>query len=106
MSNLLVTRSEDRNRIIVGQLLTFDANNGKWLIDGQPLPSDLALLVAGTVMVAQQWRDGRVVSTLWPDDVGSLTRAVEEGNEAIPKEEWEEGRDGKVKAPWAISHVV
>jgi hypothetical protein len=103
---LLVTRSEDRNRVIVGQLLVFDANNGKWLLDNQPPPSDLALLVAGTIMVAQRWLDGRVIETLWPDDVPSLARAVEEGNEAIPKEEWEEGQDGKAKPPWALAFVV
>jgi hypothetical protein len=106
MSNNLIVRSSDPNRVIVGQLLNFDANSGKWSIDGKAPPAGLKLLVAGTVSVAQKWHDGKVVDTLWPDDGRNLTDAVEEGNEAVPKEQWEKGPDGKPKAPWSISHVV
>jgi hypothetical protein len=106
MENGLMVRPEGDDRIIKGTLLQFDANAGKWLIDGQPPPPGLKLLVGGTVAVAQQWRGGKPLATLWPGDVPSLANAVEEGNESIPKEDWEEGADGKPKPPWSISRII
>jgi hypothetical protein len=106
MSNELMRRNDGDDRVIKGQLLTFDANAGRWMLDGNSPPPDLKLLVAGTVSVAQLWKGGKPLTTLWPNDVPSLASAVEEGNDRVPKEEWEEGVDGKPKPPWAISRVV
>jgi hypothetical protein len=106
MSNELMTRPDGDARVIKGSLLQFDANNGKWLLDGQPPPAGLQLLVAGTVAVAQLWKGGKPLTTLWPGDVPSLALAVEEGNDAIPKEEWEKGPDDKPKPPWSISRII
>jgi hypothetical protein len=102
----LVKRSGDNNRVIQGQLLALDANNGKWLLDSQPPPSGLRLLVAGTVLVAQQWHGGKPINTVWPDDASSLADVVEDGNEAIPQSEWETDKTGTPKKPWSLSHVV
>jgi hypothetical protein len=102
MNGLLVPRTDD-NRVIVGQLLTFDANAGRWLLNGKPPPADLRLLVVGTTAVAQHWQDGKVISSVWD---GDLAEVCEEGNEAIPREEWEDSPDGKKKAPWSVSSVV
>lgn len=101
MNSLLVQRADD-NRVIVGQLLTFDANNGKWLLNNKP-PPDLRLLVVGTAAVAQHWQDGKVVASIWD---GDLAEVCEEGNEAIPKDQWEILPDGKQKKPWSVSSVV
>jgi hypothetical protein len=104
--NDLMVRPEGDDRVIKGTLLQFDANNGKWLLDDSPPPAGLQLLVAGTVSVGQLWKGGKPLTTLWPGDVPSLAAAVGEGNESIPKEEWEEGADGKRKPPWSISNIV
>jgi hypothetical protein len=102
----LIKRSGDDNRVIQGQLLALDANNGKWLLDNQPPPSSLRLLVAGTVSVAQQWQGGKPITTVWPDDASSLADVVEEGNESTPQSQWEKDQSGTPKKPWSLSHVV
>jgi hypothetical protein len=102
----LIKRNGDNNRVIQGQLLAFDANNGKWLLDSQPPPSDLRLLVAGTVSVAQRWQGGKPITTVWPDTVSSLADVVEEENESIPQSQWEKDQSGTAKKPWSLSRVL
>ena len=47
MTHPLVTRSnDDRNRVVVGRLISFDGNAGKWMLDGKPPPAGMKLLVA------------------------------------------------------------
>jgi hypothetical protein len=106
MFDLVKRDGDDANRVIQGQLLVFDANNGRWLLNDKPPPSGMRLLVGGTVSVAQQWQGGRPVATVWPETVSSLVDVVEEGNESIPEAQWEKDQSGSSKKPWSISHAV
>jgi hypothetical protein len=105
MTGLLVPRNDD-SRVIVGQLLTFDANAGKWSLSGKPLPHDWRLLVIGTTAAAQQWHGGKTIDTVWADEGRDLHEICEEGNAAIPQSEWELSQDGKAKPPWSVSCIV
>jgi hypothetical protein len=102
----LVKRSDgDADRVIKGQLLSFDANAGRWNLDDKPPPAGLRLLVGGTIAVAQRWLGGKPAGTVWPGGQ-SLVDVVAEGNESIPEDQWELDQSGKRKQPWAISRVV
>jgi hypothetical protein len=102
----LVKRSDgDADRVIKGQLLSFDANAGRWNLDDKPPPAGLRLLVGGTTAVAQRWLGGKPAGTVWPSGQ-SLVDVVAEGNESIPEDQWELDQSGKRKQPWAISRVV
>jgi hypothetical protein len=73
--------------------------------DGDELLADLELVAVDVGRVVQKWQDDRPVETIvlqphqkFPD--------VEEMNEKVPKEEWVEGPEGKLRGPWQAQHIL
>jgi hypothetical protein len=76
------------------------SNSTGWVDrDGLPLPD--TMLVIGLITVLRRWKDNRPeykAEHPLPD--------LERLNAAIPVSEWEPGKDGKPRKPWAITYVV
>ena len=91
--------------IIQGSLVKF-SNEAMWVTrDGDELSADLELVAVDVGRVVQKWQDDRPVETIvlpphqkFPD--------VEEMNEKVPKDEWVEGPDGKLRGPWQAQHIL
>jgi hypothetical protein len=93
---------DDRDSWIQGVLLK--CVDGAWeRRDGDDVPDVLKLLAVGTTEVVQHWRNKKPVETLilGVDDLPDC----DELNEAIAKDEWEDGPGGK-SPPWRHSCVV
>jgi hypothetical protein len=76
--------------------------DGRWSADGLPLPE--RLLVVGYTRGLQCWRDGELLDEL--DEREGPLPDVDELNAPIPREEWETGRYGGLKPPWALAYVI
>jgi hypothetical protein len=71
--------------------------------------ADTALyLVAATLEAVQRWQNQRPIETiietpnrLLPDD-----DELREWNARIPREQWERGPDGNLRAPWQRAHIA
>jgi hypothetical protein len=76
------------------------SNSTGWVDrDGLALPD--TMLVIGFITVLRRWKDKRPeykTEHPLPD--------VEKLNSAIPVSEWEPGKDGKPRKPWALTYVV
>jgi len=92
----------ESRRLIRGVVAKFV--DGRWHdADGLPLPA--RLLVVGTTRALQCWREQKPIDTIieQPDEPLPDVNAL---NEQIPKNEWENGLDGKPRGPWQLNHVV
>src|SRR5262249_43334643 len=76
--------------------------DGRWSADDLPLPD--ALLVVGHTRGLQCWKNGELLDEI--DERDGPLPDVDELNDQIPQKEWEPGRDGKPKPPWAFVYVV
>lgn len=96
---------EQRGGVIRGMLLKF-TNDFVWVTgDGEELPPGLELVAVDIARVVQKWADKMPVETrvLGP---GEKFPDVDKLNDATPRQEWEEGPDGKPKGPWQAQHIV
>ena len=90
--------------IIQGTLSKFSAE-GLWVDrEGNEIPGDLELVAADVIRLVQKWQDQKPVETIilqphqqFPD--------VEAMNEAVPRDEWEEGPAG-LHGPWQAQHLL
>jgi hypothetical protein len=91
--------------VIRGTCVKF-TNEATWVTsDDEELPAELELIVVDIGRVVQRWKDGQPIETIvlapgqkYPD-VNAL-------NEAVPKDEWAEGPDGKPRGPWQAQFIV
>jgi hypothetical protein len=91
--------------IIQGILAKF-TNEATWVTrDDEVLSADLELVAVDVARVVQKWSDGRPIETIilephqkFPD--------IEEMNEKVPRKEWAEGPDGKLRGPWQAQHIL
>jgi hypothetical protein len=91
--------------IIQGNLVKF-TNEATWVTrDGDELSADLELVAVDVARVVQKWQDQQPVETIilephqkFPD--------IEEMNEKVPREEWVEGPDRKLRGPWQGQHIL
>ena len=93
------------NRLIQGELIKF-TNTGTWVArSGEELSGTLELVAVGTTRVVQRWNDGRPIETrvLQP---GKKFPNLEELNATVPRSEWREGPDGKLRGPWEAQYLV
>jgi hypothetical protein len=90
--------------IIQGTFLKF-SNEGQWIDrDGNEIPDNLELCAAEVLRLVQKWEDQKPVETIilephqkFPD--------VEAMNDAVPRDEWEEGPGG-LRGPWQAQHLL
>jgi hypothetical protein len=73
--------------------------------DDNEISPDLELVAVDIARVVQKWADGKPVETRilglsenFPD--------IEALNEAVPRDQWEEGPDGKPRGPWQAQHIL
>jgi hypothetical protein len=96
--------SSENNRLIQGEIIRFA--DGRWSTkEGAAFSGDLALLAVGTARALQRWEARMLVETI-VERPGERLPDLEELNEAIPKEQWEAGLDGKPRPPWVMQSVV
>src|SRR5215469_5080024 len=95
---------EGDNRIIQGKLVKF-TNEATWESGEEELPSDLELIVIDVSRVVQKWHDGNPVETIilapkepWPN--------IKAMNDAVPREDWEDGPDGNPRGPFQGQYIV
>jgi hypothetical protein len=87
------------DRVMRGTIARWSASTSWVDRDGLPLPS--TVLVIGLTTVLRRWEDKRpeyITEQPLPDP--------EQLNKAIPITEWENGLDGKPRAPWALTYVI
>ena len=93
------------NRLIQGELLKF-TNTAVWVTrNGEELSGTLELVAIGTTRVVQRWQDGRPIKTLVLQP-GEKFPNLEELNATVPRSEWREGPDGKLRGPWEAQYLV
>ena len=87
------------DRVMRGTIARWSNSTGWVDRDGLPLPD--TMLVIGFITVLRRWKDNRPeykAEHPLPD--------LEQLNAAIPVSEWEPGKDGKPRKPWALTYVV
>jgi hypothetical protein len=95
---------ESRDRLVQGVILK--CVDGRWKAhDDTPLHKEMQFYVFGVTKGLQHWEDERVVEEI-KKKPGEDLPDVEALNDVIPREQWEEGLDGKPRAPWQLNHVV
>jgi len=88
-----------KKRLLQGTIARFV--DGKWADStGGALPGQLVAL--GTTEALQCWSGGKPTDTITEHPLPK----VEDLNAQIPEAEWEEGPDGKPRAPWVHQYVV
>jgi hypothetical protein len=93
----------DNNRVIKGPILK--CVDARWSAhDGTDLKPGESYLCTGTTQVIQRVLDN--VPEFIVREPGKPLPDVDELNEQIPEEEWEEGLDGKPRPPWQRVYVV
>jgi hypothetical protein len=94
----------ENSGLIQGTLIKFTAE-GLWVDrEGNEIPAELELVAADVIRLVQKWQDQKPVETIilephqkFPD--------VEAMNEAVPRDEWEEGPAG-LRGPWQAQHLL
>jgi hypothetical protein len=93
------------NRLIQGQLVKF-TNEAKWVArNGEELSSTLELVAVNVTRVVQKWKDEQPIETIILAP-GQRFPDLEKLNDAVPKSEWREGPDGKLRGPWQAQYLV
>jgi hypothetical protein len=96
---------ERSGQVIQGQLLKF-TNEASWETgDEEEIDENRELIAVDVARVVQRWHDQKPIETIvlephqkFPD--------MEKLNDAVPREEWGEGPDGKPRGPWQAQHIV
>src|SRR5262249_47014064 len=86
-------------RIIKGGLIK--CKDGIWKHDEETIGGEQLFLVVGTAECVQRWEDGKPVETITDKPLPDVDKL----NEAIPKEEWDEGINGP-SPPWQRQRAV
>src|SRR6516162_4538713 len=80
--------------VIQGTLVKF-TNDSAWVTrDDDEIPSDLELVAVDVARVVQRWENGSPVETRVLEP-GEKFPDIEAMNDAIPRDQWGEGPDGK-----------
>jgi hypothetical protein len=90
------------DRVIRGKIIK--QVDGRNTCDGRPFPENKPLIVQGVAKVAQHWKDGTPIESIFVTRENPVN--VDELNTAIPRDDWEEGFDGEPRAPWQMNYVV
>jgi hypothetical protein len=94
----------DEQRVIQGAIVKF-TNEATWTTkDEEDLPADQELIATGICRVLQKWIDHLPEETrvLAPGENVDL----EALNEAVPKDQWVEGPDGKPRGPFQCQYLL
>ena len=93
------------NRLIQGQLVKF-TNEATWVArNGEELSRTLELVAVNVARVVQKWKDEQPTETIILEP-GQKFPDLEKFNDAVPKSEWREGPDGKLRGPWQAQYLV
>jgi hypothetical protein len=95
----------DDDRLLQGtRLICID---GEWTFakDETKVPADKQFFVLGTAEGQQHWEDGKLVEEHKKKSGVPLAKTVDELNDKIPKETWEEGINGP-RPPWTYIWAV
>jgi hypothetical protein len=85
-------------RTLIGAVASWTDTAG-WKANGIALPSPL--LVFGYKTIVRRWQNNR------PTDITTYPLPdVEQLNSQIPIEQWEKGRDGKPRPPYALTYII
>ena len=91
--------------VIQGTLLKF-SNDSTWVTrDDDEIPADLELVAVDVERVVQKWEAGKPVETIILEP-GQKFPDIVAMNEAVPREDWVEGPDGKPRGPWQAQHIL
>jgi hypothetical protein len=91
------------DRLIKGEIAK--CVDARWSVrDGTELKTGESFLCTGTTQALQRFLDN--VPEFIQREPGKPLPDVDELNEQIPEEEWEEGLDGKPRPPWQRVYVV
>jgi hypothetical protein len=97
-----VAKKQDKPRLIQGVILK--CVDGHWA-DSDGLTPSSELLVLGTTRALQCWKDKEVLDEII-ERPGEPLPDVDELNEQIPQDEWENGLDGNPRPPWQLNYVA
>ena len=95
----------DNDRLLQGtRLICID---GEWTFakDETEVPADKQFLILSTAEGQQHWEDGQLVEERIKKPDKPLVETVDELNAKIPKETWEEGRNGP-RSPWTYVYAA
>ena len=91
-------------RLIQGDIIK--CVDGHWASrDGTPIPTRTRRIALATTTAVQLWRDQMPVETIIKQP-GQALPDIDELNDKIPKETWEEGLDGEPRPPWTKQFAV
>jgi len=91
--------------IIQGALVKF-TNEAQWTTrDDDEIATDLGLIAVDVQRVVQKWQDGLPAETRILEP-GEKFPDLEALNAEVPRSEWVEGPDGKLRGPWQAQHIL
>jgi hypothetical protein len=94
----------ENSGLIQGTLIKFTAE-GLWVDrEGNEIPGDLELVAADVIRLVQKWQDRKPVETIVLQPHQKFPN-VEAMNDAVPRDEWEEGPAG-LHGPWQSQHLL
>jgi hypothetical protein len=91
----------DDNRVIKGAIVKF-GTDGKWTVDGVPVPPNGQYLAIGIAKFIQRWEDGKPIEIITAHPLPD----VDELNAAVPKREWETDMTGNPREPYQKARAV
>ena len=81
-------------------------NETAWVArNGEELSGTLELVAVNVTRVVQKWKDEQPIETIILEP-GQKFPDLEKLNDAVPKSEWREGPDGKLRGPWQAQYLV
>jgi hypothetical protein len=91
-------------RLIQGEILK--CNDGHWFTrHGQDFEHGKPMLVVNMARALQHWQFEQPVATI-VEKPGQPFPDADDLNAAIPRDQWENGLDGKPRPPWQLQYVV
>jgi hypothetical protein len=92
------------NQVIKGKLLKFTSE--MWVTrEGEEISADLELVAVDVRRIVQKWKDQVPVEILVLEP-GQKFPDLEKLNAEMPRQDWIEGHDGKLRGPWQAQYVV
>jgi hypothetical protein len=87
-------------RLIQGAIVKFV--DGKWTMGGEPWPADTRVIVVDGLRAIQRWQAQKPIETFMDLPLPDLDNL----NSKIPEEQWETDRDGNLRKPYQLNHVI